>query len=373
MTDRASELGTLREEIAAIDRSIALAVRKRLKIARRIGQRKVAGQEPTRDFGVEAQVLDRWRRVLKDAGVSPDRAEILARWLIEESVRVQGEARSATPRRSDESADIAIVGGAGAMGSWLARFFEDAGHRIAIVDPRAASTGRPTIPDVETAANRVDVLAFATPIRSTAPLLQRALATDTGCLIFDVLSVKAPIANILKAGARAGRKVTSVHPMFGPSAQTLSGRNLLIVSCGVPEADRAARELFGRSAATLAEISLDQHDHLIAESLGLAHAVNLLFLAALSTDPVTSRELATAASTTFSGQSSLARTVAEEGAELYLDIQALNPHSGSLYQELRTALDRLAGIVERKDLSAFVELLQTGTAKLGVGTRALLG
>ena len=134
-----------------------------------------------------------------------------------------------------------------------------------------------------------------------------------------------------------------------------------------PSADRAARALFARSALTITEVPLDRHDRLIAESLGMSHAVNLLFMVTLGADPVSSHELARAASTTFHRQSSLAAAVASEGPELYLDIQSLNPHSGTMYQELRRALDRLATVVERQDRLAFREILAAGQAKLQPG------
>jgi len=371
MTDPDDDLENLRGQIAEVDRTIAGAIGRRLDLARRIGARKADRGEPMRDFGVEGEVLARWRRELGVAGIAPGRAEAIARWLVEESVRAQQEVLEVRPRAPGDTFDIAIVGGAGAMGGWLAGFFEDAGHRVAVVDPRPPGGGRPTFPDVETAAAKVDVLVFATPIRSTAPLLRRALATDSRALILDILSVKAPILGLLRSAAAAGRRVTSVHPMFGPSARTLSGRNLLLVSCGVPEADRDARALFQGSALSIAEVPLDRHDQLIAESLGLAHAVNLLFLAALAADPATPDDLAHAASTTFHRQSSLARAVAEEGPELYLDIQAMNPHSWGLYQELHAALDRLEGMVERRDLPGFSELVRSGRAKLDPGTEPM--
>jgi len=364
MTDSGPELSALRTEIAEVDRTIALAIDRRLRLARRVGERKSVHREPTRDFAVEEQVLERWRKALGPSGVAGDRAEWLARWLVEESVRTQDEVRAAVAPARSEGDEIAIVGGAGQMGRWLTRFFEDSGHRVAIVDPEAPPPGVPTLPDVETAVSRSAVVLFATPIRSTAPLLRRALESEGSAVIADVLSVKAPIVPVLKAAAQQGRRVTSLHPMFGPSARTLSGRNLLLVSCGVPEADRVARDLFARSAVSISEVELERHDLLIAESLGLAHAVNLLFLAALSSDPASSHELARAASTTFHGQSALARAVAGEGAELYLDIQSLNPHSWGMYQELRTALDRLSTLVERRDLDGFSELLAQGRGKL---------
>lgn len=371
MPDPHDGLEALRRQVASIDRAIAGSIAERLALARRIGEAKAATHEPTRDFEVEARVMERWRGALVPSGIPAGRAEALARWLVEESVRVQNDQRASAPARAAGAQEIAVVGGAGSMGRWLADYFEDGGHSVSVVDPRAAGGPRPTHPDVETAVERSDVVVFATPIRRTAPLLRGAFAARKNPLIFDVLSVKAPIAPVLQAAARAGRRVTSVHPMFGPSARTLSGRNLLIVSCGVPEADRAARALFARSALALAEVPLDRHDLLIAESLGLAHAVNLLFLASLASDPASPHELARAASTTFHRQSALARTVAEEGAELYLDIQASNPHSWGMYQELRGALERLSSLVERGDLAGFTELLERGTSKLEPGAEPM--
>ena len=366
-----SDLTALRREIADLDRTLARNIARRLALARQVGRRKATHRAAARDFSVEAEVLARWRAALGRSGIPAGRTDALARWLIEESVRVQQEVRAKAAPGSARATEIAIIGGAGAMGSWLAGFFEDAGHRVGVVDPRAARLGRPRLGSVESAAARAEVLVFATPIRSTAPLLRRAVATGTDALLFDVLSVKAPILRTLKDAAAAGRQVTSVHPMFGPSARTLSGRNLLIVSCGVPEADRAARALFSGSALAIGEVPLDRHDLLIAESLGLAHAVNLLFLAALSADPVTPHELAQAASTTFQRQSTLASAVAREGPELYLDIQALNPHTGGLYRDLERALGRLREMVDRRDLAGFSSLLERGRAKLDSGTEPM--
>lgn len=361
-------LRKLRREIERVDRTLAATIRRRLALAREVGRAKASRGHPLRDFGVEKSVLGRWRRGLSPAGVSPSRAQAVGRWLVEEALRVQ---ESESPRRVRSTRklppDVAVVGGAGGMGHWLVDFLEDRGHRVAVVDPAPSEPGRPTFPDIETAARAVKILVFATPIRATAPLLRRAIDSGTRALVFDVLSVKAPISPLLTQAVRSGLRVTSVHPLFGPSARTLSGRNLLIVSCGVPAADWAARALFARSALTITEVPLDRHDLMIAESLGMSHAVNLLFLATLGANPFSSHELARAASTTFHRQSSLAAAVANEGPDLYLDIQSLNPYSWSMYQELRNALDRLGTVVEQQDRNGFREILALGKAKLQPG------
>jgi chorismate mutase / prephenate dehydrogenase len=368
MTKSRRPLRELRREIERVDRTLAATILQRLALAREVGRTKASLGQPLRDYGVEKSVLSRWQRGLARAGVRPARAQAVGRWLVEEALRVQeAESSKRAPSSGRVPPDVAVVGGAGGMGRWLVEFLQDSGHEVAVVDPASTEPGRPTFPDIETAARVVKVLAFATPIRATAPLLRRAMDTGTRALIFDVLSVKAPISPLLTQAARAGLRVTSTHPLFGPSARTLSGRNLLIVSCGVPGADRAARALFARSALTITEVPLDRHDLLIAESLGMSHAVNLLFMVALGAEPVSSHDLARAASTTFHRQSSLAAAVASEGPELYLDIQSLNPHSWSMYEELRTALDRLAAVVERQDGNGFREILAAGQAKLQPG------
>jgi chorismate mutase / prephenate dehydrogenase len=362
-----AELDRLRSEVREVDAALLRALEQRFRLAREIGSVKVDGGRALRDYAVERGVVQRWRAGLESWGVPVGRSEALAQWIIEESLRMQeGAVGGRSPDRGSK-ADVAIVGGAGAMGVWLGDFLEDAGHRVAVVDPNGAPPGRGTLPDVETAVRKSEVVVFATPIRQTGPLLKKAVAVPSETLILDVLSVKAPILPILKDAARQGRRVSSLHPMFGPSARTLSGRNLLVVSCGVPEADLAARSLFSSSAVSITEVTLDQHDRLIAESLGLSHAVNLLFLATLASDPLSPHDLARAASTTFRRQASLARALAREGPDLYLDIQSLNPHTWGTYDELREALATLQDLVERHDGPAFRTLLEAGAAKLEEG------
>ena len=361
------DLAKLRSELRAIDVTMLEALARRFTLAREIGRVKAREGRPLRDFGVERAVVDRWHERLVEWGVPAERTATLVHWIIEESLRVQEEVAPNLSVGSEFRFDIAIVGGAGAMGVWLGDFLEDGGHHVAVVDPRGPPPGRRSLPSVEAAMREAEVVVFATPIRSTAPLLKRAISVRSGALIVDVLSVKAPIAPLLRDGVQSGLRISSLHPMFGPSARTLSGRNLLVVSCGNADADRAARSLFSASALTIAEVPLERHDRLIAESLGLSHAVNLLFLAALASDPLSPHELARAASTTFRGQSALAEALAREGPELYLDIQALNPDSWGTYDELAHALAQLKDLIERHDVEEFRALLEAGAAKLRVG------
>lgn len=354
----------MRAEVKAADAAMLAALERRFRIAREIGTEKRRTGRALRDYAVERDVVARWRCGLDAWGVPSGHSEALAEWIIEESLRLQEGVFLDSPPPPGSKFDVAIVGGAGAMGGWLGDFLEDGGHRVAVVDPRGAPRGRVPLPDVETAVRDAEIVVFATPIRQTASLMRRALTVRSDALLLDLLSVKAPVVPILKEAAKNGRRVSSLHPMFGPSARTLSGRNLLVVSCGVPEADEVARSLFSSSALTITEIPLERHDRLIAESLGLSHAVNLLFLATLASDPFSPHDLARAASATFHGQATLAGALAREGPELYLDIQALNPNTWGTFDEIGEALKQLRMTIERHDVRAFRSLLDAGCAKL---------
>ena len=90
--------------------------------------------------------------------------------------------------------------------------------------------------------------------------------------------------------------------MFGPDTELLSGRHVIFVDLGVPEATAAARALFEPTMATLVEMDLESHDRLIAYVLGLSHALNIAFFTALAESGEAAPQLATLSSTTFDAQ-----------------------------------------------------------------------
>ncbi|EQD51895.1 bifunctional chorismate mutase/prephenate dehydrogenase, partial [mine drainage metagenome] len=121
------ELQRLRARMAEADASLLRAVHHRMEVARAIGERKSREGLALRDFRTEGEVLERWRRGLAPLNIPPERAEALARWLVEESVRVQE--RMGEPNRPPSvPSDIVVAGGLGQMGGWMREFFRAEGH-----------------------------------------------------------------------------------------------------------------------------------------------------------------------------------------------------------------------------------------------------
>ena len=139
----------------------------------------------------------------------------------------------------------------------------------------------------------------AAPLGATNAILSELAQRRPAGVIFDVGSLKTPLRAGLEALRAAGLRVTSIHPMFGPSTELLSGRHVVFVDLGQGDALERARALFAPTMVEQVVMSLDEHDRLIAYVLGLSHAVNIAFFTALASSGERAPRLVQMSSTTL--------------------------------------------------------------------------
>jgi chorismate mutase / prephenate dehydrogenase len=168
---------------------------------------------------------------------------------------------------------------------------------------------------------------------------------------------------VLRAASARGAKVCSMHPMFGPDTASIIDRNMVVCHCGSVEATEQARALVDGS--NIIEMEIEDHDPLMAYVLGLSHAVNIAFFEALRQSGRSFQELDRAASTTFKRQVDSARSVAEENAQLYYEIQHLNPFNKDALEYLQRAVDDLKDAAVKGDREAFERMMQEGREYFG--------
>ena len=209
-----------------------------------------------------------------------------------------------------------------------------------------------------------ELIVVAAPMPATGEILTAMAASPPPGVVFDVGSLKSPLRDGLHALRAAGGKVTSVHPMFGPDTELLSGRHVIFIDCGVPAATAAARALFEPTMATLVEMDLESHDRLIAYVLGLSHALNIAFFTALAESGEAAPRLATLSSTTFDAQLGVAARVAREQPDLYFEIQTLNDYGTESLAALLYAVERLRSVVRAGDVEGFRALMSRGRSYL---------
>ncbi len=352
-------LDELRRRINEIDDQVVTLVAERKNLSREVARVKRVTGRATRDYGREREVILSARAKAESLGVSPDLAEEMLRLLIRSSLTTQEQA-SVVAQGAGTGQRALVIGGGGKMGRWFAEFLMSQGFAVEVADPAGGPPGASTVADWRATDLKHDYILLATPLGVTDAILRDLASRRPSGVVFDVGSLKSPLRSGLLALKSQGCKVTSIHPMFGPDTQLLSGRHVIFVDLGQAEALQKARELFAPTMAEQVVMSLDDHDRLIAYVLGLSHALNIAFFTALAESGEAAPRLARLSSTTFDSQLDVASKVAQESPELYYEIQSLNDYGAESLEALAKAVERIRTAILSQDHDAFVALMQRG-------------
>jgi chorismate mutase/prephenate dehydrogenase len=255
------------------------------------------------------------------------------------------------------------------MGRWFSEFLSSQGFAVTVADPagvpdRESGELYRYLSDWHASALDEDLIVVATPLKIADVVLRELALRKPRGTIFDIGSLKTPLRAGITALQSAGCKVTSVHPMFGPDTELLSGRHVIFIDVDNKEAVTAAQELFGSTMAKQVVMGLDEHDRLLAYVLGLSHALNIAFFTALAESGEAAPKLATLSSTTFDSQLAVASRVAAENPDLYFEIQTLNDYGTESLAALLYAVERLRSVVRAGDLDGFRALMTRGRSYL---------
>jgi chorismate mutase/prephenate dehydrogenase len=351
-------LDELRSELSTVDRRLVDLIAERQRLVSDIGRSKQSSGTGTRDYAREKDVLDMGRSQAAQLGIDPDLAENILRQLIYSSLASQERDRVISEGKGD-GRSVLVIGGAGNMGRWFVEFFASQGFTTTIAD-KSVREGPGAFNNWTDAGVAYDVIVVATPLAVSGRILAQLAVLKPAGLIFDIGSLKSPLQDGLAELQAAGCRVTSLHPMFGPNTRLLSGRHLIFVDAGCAEATAAAKELFAATMVEQIDMSLDDHDRLIAYVLGLSHALNIAFFTALAESGEAAPKLAQMSSTTFDAQLLVAAAVAQDNPHLYFEIQNLNKFGLGPLDAMCEAASRIRDVVASGNEAAFVDLMRKG-------------
>lgn len=351
-------LEQLRKNLSAVDRQLVSLIAERQQIVGEIGKSKLSTGTGTRDYGREKDVLDMGRRQAVELGVDPDLVEGMLQQLILTSLESQERDRVIAEGKGNGRRAL-VIGGAGKMGRWFVDFFVSQGFETVIADSTVEDEpGR--FREWTDAGVDFDYIVVAAPLAVSGRILAQLAVLKPGGLVFDIGSLKSPLIDGLRELQRSGCRVTSLHPMYGPETRLLSGRHLIFCDVGDSEATSAAKELFASTMVEQLDMSLEDHDRLIAYVLGLSHALNIAFFTALAESGEAAPKLAQMSSTTFDSQLLVSAAVAGDNPRLYFEIQNLNKYGLGPLDALCDAANRIRETVAGGDEEAFIELMQKG-------------
>jgi len=139
-SEKQEKLLALRDHLARIDRDVLDLIAARQGIVTEIGRIKSSAGRPVRDYAQEKDVVERARQSAARLGLGGDFAEDLMLLLIRASLTAQEQDRvhesfGGSGRR------VLIIGGAGKMGGWLARFLASQSFVVEIAGPDQSDAG----------------------------------------------------------------------------------------------------------------------------------------------------------------------------------------------------------------------------------------
>ncbi len=342
------ELARLRKRLDEIDSGIVDLIAERQSVVDIIGEHKLRTGLPLRHYAREQEVLERGMARAEEKGLPGSLAREVLETLIYHSLGNQEQYKLVQSEHGHGQRAL-VIGGLGRMGVWMTRFLDMVGYAVDIADPAGSESIYPIVADWESAVDDYELVVVAVPLRPSNAILLRLAELAPRGLIFDIGSLKSPMREGLAALRDAGCKVTSVHPMFGPSEIGLSGRHILFVDVGSLSARDEARALFEHTAADCVNISLEDHDEVMAWVLGLSHLVNIAFASALAESGEQVSLLRDISSSTFNAQLQVAAQVVSENPHLYYEIQQGNDKTEAVVAHFKQVLDGLARSVKDED------------------------
>ncbi len=351
-------LDELRSNLSSVDSRLIELIAERQHLSGEIGRNKRSTGRATRDYEREKDVLEMARNQAESLSVDPNVAEQVMRTLIRSSLTSQERDRVVAEGKGN-GRRVLVIGGAGKMGGWFIDFFASQGFVTTVADTNVDDAPN-QFSNWQDAGVDYDVIVVATPLAVSGQILSDLADRKPAGLIFDIGSLKTPLREGINRLKDAGCHVASLHPMFGPETELLSGRHLIFVDVGSGEATAAAKELFSATMVDELDMDLDDHDRLIAYVLGLSHALSIAFFTALADSGEAAPKLAKLSSTTFDAQLLVSALVAQDNPHLYFEIQTLNKFGLAPLDALCESTETIRQLVADGDEPGFVNMMQKG-------------
>ncbi|MDI6888670.1 MAG: prephenate dehydrogenase [Methanocellales archaeon] len=269
-----------------------------------------------------------------------------------------------------------IVGGAGEMGQWFARFLKGQGMDIAIadIDPHTSEIANElgvALGDAQNAGD-FDIVLISVPIDVTEEVISRiAPKMRPGSLLTDVTSVKKGPMEAMKKAPK-GVELIGTHPMFGPMVPDIKGQTVILVP--VEGRDERwlpkIRTLFEDNGAHVEILSAEEHDRIMAVVQGLTHFAYIstgATLDALDFDIGKSRRFM---SPVYEIMIDFVGRILAQNPHLYATIQT-NPEVEKVRSTFIAQCKELSKGIKKDDVDEFVRSMRKAAAHFGDTEAAL--
>ncbi|MDD5700575.1 MAG: prephenate dehydrogenase [Dehalococcoidales bacterium] len=268
-----------------------------------------------------------------------------------------------------------IIGGAGKMGRWFARFLLQEGYDVIVSDKdrsglvslenelkvrTASSAGTAGEADIILLAVNID--AFEEVVKEVAPHVRK------GQIVIDITSVKEfPVETMHRYLDKA--TVLGTHPLFGPGAKALSSQNLVITPTSEEENRLAQKALsfLQERGARVTLMTPRQHDEMMSVVLGLAHFISIVAADTLI-EAGNLQQMKEIGGSTYRVLTTLVESVVSEDPELYATLQMRLPRVREVEEQFQKNAARWLEMVKNGDKQGFVSSMTALKEKYAAGS-----
>ncbi|TXT55554.1 MAG: putative Chorismate mutase [Promethearchaeota archaeon] len=269
---------------------------------------------------------------------------------------------------------ITIIGGSGGMGRVFAKFFRDMNYKV-ILNARdelklncvADELNVSYESDLRVSVKNADFIMVSVPIRTTTDIINEiAPFLKKDATLFDITSLKTEVFEELKKAAQNYPiNCLSLHPMFGPGIRAFKNYVMIVLKIkGTKNYSSKVNELISLFEAVGLKIneieSPEEHDKIMALTLGVPHMFNILFLNLLKRSGKTLNDLTEFTGTTFLLQKVFAESIIQREMEMFGEIQIGNKQFHKLLNIFENLIREYRQTIKEESYPKFHEFFKSG-------------
>ena len=340
-------LFTLREALDAVDERLFQAVSDRSRVVAEIAALKGSSGKAVFDRDRERIVRQRHLELGTKADLPVAVSQAISRAVLSVSHAQQAAelSKSKSPRR------FLIVGGRGGMGRFFARALQGRGHTVDSLD-------RGEEQRLALAVKAADVVLICVPMGSAVAVAsQVAPLMRPDALLGDINSLKLEICEAM--GRLAECEVLGLHPMFGPTVDSLLRQKVVVCDVKPGPLGKWLREELGRLGADLVESDPLTHDRMMAVVQVLVHFNTMVTGEALRRSGASVQESLAFTSPIYRLELAFVGRMFAQDPHLYAEILMRNPVGGEMRAHFLAAAQSVDALVEAGDREGFVSLFRS--------------
>ncbi|HNS00584.1 MAG TPA: bifunctional chorismate mutase/prephenate dehydrogenase [Planctomycetota bacterium] len=341
----AQRLAVLRRKIDSVDGRLIDLLGERQAAVAEVVALKREHNLPVYHPAREENLISERRARAAAANVDPQFVEDIYRAVLRQS-RIAQTAQIAK-RAVRPGATVLLVGGRGAMGRYLERWFAGAGYNVRLLD-------REDWPEAGALCAGVDLALVGVPIAFTEQVVAR-LAPFLGpdCVLADITSVKQGPVQAMRA-AHPG-PVLGLHPLFGPATTSMDKQLVVVVQGRDLPACQWVIDQFAAWGCVIVPADPVAHDESMAVIQALRHFATFAFGQFLYRKRIDLHGTLEYSSPIYRLELGMVGRLFAQNAALYASIILSIPERRGLLKEFVRSLQDNLPMLEKGDEAAFCE------------------